>query len=183
LQEFINWTVDTIRQDNLLGSWLEERKYDWVPLMSQSAINILDKGRTVLVVTDNEFEWFMEYILSNINKKKLSRPLLPFYNFNTYYKNLDDLKNESDIELVKDMLEISFPNGYFFWYIGRSHHKRAILPKFTKKPFLWIMDEDLPNSFNLKTRDESLDMKLLQMYRLFDKTISAALYAQIDVSK
>ena len=183
MQEFLNWTVETIRHDNLLGSWLEERKYDWVPLMSQSTINIIDKGRTVLIVTDKEYEWFMHYILTNINKKKHNRPLLPFYDFNSYHTNLDDIKTENDIELIKDMLNISFPNGYFFWYIGRSQITRALLPKFSKKPLLWIMDEDLPNSFNLKTRDESLDMKLLQMYRLFDKTISAALFAQIDVSK
>ena len=183
MQEFINWTVDTIRQDNLLGSWLEERKYDWVPLMSQSTVNIIDKGKSVLIVTDKEYEWFMQYILSNINKKKLGRPFLPFYDFNSYYNDLDNIKTENDIELIKDMLNISFPNGYFFWYIGRSQIKRALLPKFSKKPLLWVMDEDLPNSFNLKTSDESLDMKLLQMYRLFDKTISAALFAQIDVLK
>ena len=183
MQEFINWTVDTIRQDVLLGSWFEERKYDWTPLVSQAVVNIFDKGKSVLIITDHDHEWFSKYILSNINKKKHGRPLLPFYDFNSYHTNLDGIKNESDIELVKDMLDISFPNGYFFWYIGRSQDKRAILPKFSKKPFLWVMDEDLPNSFNLKTTDESLDMKLLQMYRLFDKTISASLFAQIDVLK
>jgi len=183
LQEFINWTVNTIREDKLVGSWLEERKYDWVPLMSQTVVNVIESGKSVLIITDNDYEWFMQYILTNINKKKLSRPLLPFFDFNSYHSNLDEIKNESDIELMKDMLDISFPNGYFFWYIGKSQSKRAILPKFSKKPLLWIMNEDLPNSFNLKTTDESLDMKLLQMYRLFDKTISAALFAQIDVMK
>ena len=43
--------------------------------------------------------------------------------------------------------------GIFFWYIGKSQSKRAILPKFSKKPLLWIMNEDLPNSFNLKTTE------------------------------
>lgn len=182
MQEFINWTVDTIRQDSLLGSWLEERKYDWTPLISQSITNILDKGKSVLIVTDNDYEWFMKYILTNINKKTHGRPLLPFYEFNSFY-NIDNIKSDSDTELVKDMLSISFPNGYFIWYIGRSHHKRATIAKFSHKPLLWVMDEELPNSFNLKSGDEALDMRLLQMYRLFDKTISATLFAQVDVLK
>jgi hypothetical protein len=182
LQEFINWTVDTIRSDDLLGSWLEERKYDWTPLVAQSITNILDKGKSVLIVTDNDYEWFMKYILSNINKKNLGRPLLPFYDFNSFY-NIDNIKSENDIELIKDMLSISFPNGYFFWYIGKSHNKRSTIAKVSKKPLLWVMDEVLQNSFNLKSGDEALDMRLIQMYRLFDKTISASLFAQVDVLK
>ena len=114
MQEFINWTVNTIREDRLVGSWLEERKYDWVPLMSQTVVNVIESGKSVLIITDNDYEWFMQYILININKKKLSRPLLPFFDFNSYHSNLDEIKNESDIELIKDMLDISFPNGYFF---------------------------------------------------------------------
>lgn len=182
MQEFLNWTVDTIRQDKLLGSWLEERKYDWTPLISQSITNILDKGRSVLIITDNDFEWYKTYILSHINKKSHGRPLLPFYDFNSFY-NIDTVKSDNDVELIKDMLSISFPNGYFFWYIGKSQNKRSTLAKFSNKPLLWIMDEELSNSFNLKSTDESIDMKLLQMYRLFNKTIEAALFAQVDVLK
>jgi hypothetical protein len=183
LQEFINWTIETIREDRLLGSWLEESKYEWVPLVSKSVVNILDNGKSVLVLTDNEHHWFMQYILTHINNKKLGRPFLPFYDFNSFHNNIDSIKNEDDIQLIKDMLDISFPNGYFFWYIGRGNTKKATLAKFSKHPFLWIMDEEIPNSFILNTSDESLDMRLLQMYRLFDKTLSAALFAQIDVTK
>ena len=52
-----------------------------------------------------------------------------------------------------------------------------------KNSLLWILDEEIPNSFGLKSNDEALDMKLLQMYRLYDKTLSAVLFAQIDVEK
>lgn len=182
MQEFINWTVDTVRSHNYIGSWLEERKYDWTPLISQAVAGVIDKGKSVLIVTDNDYEWFMNYILSNINKKTHGRPLLPFYDFNTFY-SIDNIKTENDVELIKDMLSISFPKGYFFWYIGRSQHKRATIAKFSKKPLLWIMDEELPNSFNLKTSDPTLDQKLIQAYKLFDKTISASLFAQVDVLK
>ena len=183
MQEFINWTVDTIRHDKYLGSWIEERKYDWVPLISKSVHNLIEKEKSVLIITDKDFDWYMKYILTNINKSKHNRPLLPFYDFNSFNSDLDSIKTENDIELIKDMLDISFPKGYFFWYIGKSQSKRATLAKFSNKPLLWIMDEELPNSFVLRSNDESLDMKLLQMYRLFDKTLSAALFAEIDVLK
>lgn len=183
MQEFINWTVDTIREDRLLGSWLDERKFDWAPLISKSVTNIIDKGRSVLIITDQDHEWFTQYVISNINTSKNNRPFLPFYDFNRFNSNIDTIKTENDIELVKDMLNISFPNGYFFWYIGKSQSKRANLAKFSSKPLLWIMDEELPNSFILRSSDESLDFKLLQMYRLFDKTLSATLFAQVDVTK
>jgi len=183
LQEFTNWTVDTIRNDKLLGAWMEERKFDWLPLVSQSITNIIDKNKSVLIITDNENEWFMQYILSHINKKKLARPYFPFYSFTSFHSNIDNIKTENDIQLIHDMLDTSFPNGYFFWYIGKSSSKRATLAKISKQPFLWLMDEELSNSFYLDSNDEALDIRLLNMYRLFDKTLDATLCAQIDVQK
>lgn len=183
MQEFTNWTVDTIRSDRLLGAWMEERKFDWLPLVSQTVTNIIDKNKSVLIITDNEYEWFMKYILSNINKKKLSRPYFPFYAFTSFHSNIDSIKTENDIQLIHDMLDNSFPNGYFFWYIGKSQSKRATLAKISKQPFLWLMDEELSNSFYLDSSDEGLDIRLLNMYRLFDKTLDAVLCAQIDVLK
>ncbi len=183
MQEFLNWTIDTIREDKLVGSWLEERKYDWTPLVAKSVTNILSKEQSVLIITDNDRDWFGRYILSNINSSKNQRPLLPFYDFKSFNNNLSSLKNEHDIELLTDMLNISFPHGYYFWYIGRSNSPQAVIPKVFKKSLLWILDEKLPNSFSLKSNDEALDIKLLQMYRLYNKTLSAVLFAQIDVEK
>ena len=40
LQEFLNWTVDTIREDKLLSPWLEEKKFEWAPLVSKNITNI-----------------------------------------------------------------------------------------------------------------------------------------------
>ncbi len=183
MQEFTNWTVKTIREDRLITSWMEERKFDWIPLVSNTITNILDKGKTVLVVSDEPREWFLHYILLKINEDTSSRPLLPFLNFNDVAKMFNSMTNDRELELIKDMLEITFPNGYIFWYIGTSHNKKAILPKVSNNSFLWLLDEDVPNSFSLKSTDETLDMKLLQLYRLFDKTLSATLYAQIAVDK
>ena len=93
MQEFTNWTVDTIRSDKLLGAWLEERKFDWLPLVSQTITNIIDKSKSVLIITDDEHEWFMKYILTNINKKKLASPYFPFYAFDSFYSNIYIIKN------------------------------------------------------------------------------------------
>lgn len=79
------------------------------------------------------------------------------------------------------MLNISFPNGYCFWYIGRSQDIRANIPKISKNSFLWLLDEERQNAFNLRSNDEALDMKLLQMFRLYNKTLSATLFAQVNV--
>lgn len=181
LQEFLNWTVDTIREDKLLSPWLEEKKFEWSPLVSKNITNILDKSYSILIITDKEREWFLNYILSNINSSKLNRPFLPFYDFSSFYKNLDQIKSEDDISNIKDMLKISFPNGYCFWYIGKSQDNRSTLAKITKSSFLWIFDEERQGSINLKSNDDGLDMKLLQMFRLYNKTISAALFANINV--
>lgn len=183
MQEFLNWTVDTIREDRLISPWLEEKKYEWTPLVSKNIYNLLEKGFSIIVITDKEREWFLEYVLSNINSAKLNRPFLPFYNFNSFYKNTGSIKSEENISCIKDMLDISFPNGYCFWYIGKSQNSRANLPKVTKNSFLWLFDEEKQDAFNLRSNDEALDMKLLQMFRLYNKTISAALFAQINVDE
>ncbi len=182
MQEFLNWTIDAIREDKLISPWLEEKKYEWTPLVAKSVNNILNKNRSVIIITDKDREWFLEYILSNINHSKLNRPFLPFYDFKAFYKQIDNPKqSEEDISFIKDMLNISFPNGYSFWYIGRSQDIRANISKISKNSFLWLLDEERQDSFNLRSNDEALDMKLLQMFRLYNKTLSAALFGQISV--
>ncbi|MGA1931497.1 HobA family DNA replication regulator [Arcobacter sp. YIC-464] len=181
MQEFLNWTVDSIREDRLISPWLEEKKYEWTPLVSKNIVNLLEKGCSVIVLTDNEREWYLEYILTHINSPKLNRPFLPFYDFKSFYKYIDNIKSDDDIAYIKDMLNISFPNGYVFWYIGKSQDPRAIIPKVSKNSFLWLFDEEKQDAFNLRSTDEALDMKLLQMFRLYNKTVSAALFAQINV--
>ena len=183
MQEFTNWTVKTIREDKLIGSWMEERKFDWIPIVSKTISNIIDKNKSILVVTDEDRDWFLKYILNKINSNQNARPLLPFYDFNSFVQNSNRIGGENDIELLRDMLDISFPNGYIFWYIGRSQSKKAVLSKVSNNSFLWIFDENIQNSFNLKSTDETLDMKLLQLYRLFDKSLNAALFAEIEVDK
>jgi hypothetical protein len=183
MQEFTNWTVKTIREDRYIGSWMEEKKFDWIPIVSKTVTNIIDKNKSILIITDNERDWFLSYILNKINSSTNNRPMLPFFDFNSFVQNIDKLTSEKDIALVKDLLDISFPKGYIFWYIGRGQSKKSILPKVSKNSFLWLLDENRQNSFHFNSLDEALDMKLLQLYRLFDKTLDATLFAQIEVDK
>lgn len=181
MQEFLNWTVDTIREDRLISPWLEEKKFEWTPIVARNITNLLDKNFSIIVITDKDREWFLKYILSNVNSSKLNRPFLPFYDFRAIYGYIDSVKSDEDIINIKDMLRISFPNGYSFWYIGKSQDKRANIAKISKNSFLWLFDEEKQDAINLKSNDEALDMKLLQMFRLYNKTLSAALFAQINV--
>ena len=77
------------------------------------------------------------------------------------------------------MLNISFPNGYIFWYIGKGESKQSILPKYHANSFLWLIDETLPGSLTFNENDPTLDIKLLQMYKLFNKTLNAILFAEV----
>jgi len=43
------------------------------------------------------------------------------------------------------------------------------------------MDEEVENSFLLRSSDEMLDIKLLQLYKLFDRTLSQALFGELDL--
>jgi len=46
---------------------------------------------------------------------------------------------------------------------------------------LWIIDEEVENSFVVKSSDKNLDIKLLQLYKLFDATLEAVLFGELDL--
>lgn len=46
---------------------------------------------------------------------------------------------------------------------------------------MWLLDEQMQNSFYLSSADELLDVKLIQLYKLMEKTIDALLYAQVSI--
>jgi hypothetical protein len=181
MQEILNWTINTIRHESIVDStWLEEQKFEWTPLVVKSLKSLLDDNCTVLIITDNDRDWFGKYILSNINDFKNGRPNLPFYDFKSLLSKHSRINSQEDIQLIIDMLNISFPNGYIFWYIGKGESKESILPKYHSNSFLWLMDETLPGSLTFKENDDTLDIKLIQMYKLFNKTLNAILFAEIS---
>ena len=173
-------TLETIREDESCFSWMEEYRYEWAPL-AKSAVSQVLEGKTVLILTDEPHKWFGKYILNAVNDLRKSRPLLPFYQLAECFPSLQAIHSTQDVQLLEDMLDISYPNGYYIWYIGKGDHPYTKLACRSDDSFLWLMDEEVQNSFALRTLDPLLDIKLLQLYKLFDNTLSAALFGDLDL--
>ncbi len=84
------------------------------------------------------------------------------------------------IDMIDDMLSISYKDDYFFWYIGKGEDKRVDIAKRKDNSFLWILDEEFHNAFTMKSYDPQLDIKLLQLFTLFNISLSAVLFGEVD---
>ena len=180
MQQLLKWTLETIRDEESSFSWMEEYRYEWAPLVKSAVAQVVE-GKTVLVITDESHKWFGTYIVNGINDLNKNRPLLPFYQLTECFPNLQNIHTTQDIQLLEDMLDISYPSGYYIWYIGRGDHPYTKLAYRNDDNFLWVLDEEVQNSFALRSADPLLDIKLLQLYKLFDMTISAALFSDLDL--
>ncbi len=174
------WTLQTIRYDKSLMNWLEERRYDWLPLATDALKKIVN-GYSVLLLTDDEREWYRNYIVSSINKPAKNRPFIPIYDFEKLAPYIKNIQTNQEIDLLFDMLSISFGEQFFVWYIGKSTSSKVKIAKRNDESFLWIMDEDMQNNFTLKSYDELLDIKLLQLFRLFDKSLDVVMFSQVEL--
>lgn len=180
MRQFDQWTLETIREEKSAMSWFEEQRYKWIPQII-TAMDQIMLGRTIVLVTDHERRWFAHYIIETINKKLKERPLIPIVCLDALYPHLEKFNNQ-DTDILSDMLDISFKGEYFFWYIGRGgDEQKADIVKRTDHPLMWIMDENYPNALPLQSYDSHIDIKLLQLYRLFDKTLAAVLFGEINV--
>ncbi len=179
MQKFLKWTLDNIRKNGSVMSWMEEKRFEWVPLNISMLKNLLD-GHTILVVTDDDREWFCDYMLNDINKLSKNRPLLPFISLKSIYPSLNSIKTKDDIELLENLLYQTFPQGYIYFFIGKNNNIKMQIAKRKDDSFIWVMDEQLQNSFFLSSNDENLDIKLIQLYKLLDKSINALLFAEVD---
>ncbi|WP_241856086.1 HobA family DNA replication regulator [Sulfurimonas lithotrophica] len=181
IADFAQWSLDTIRNEGATFSWLEELRFEWTPATSLALEQILD-GKTIVLITDAKRRWFQEYILSNINSAKLERPPIPIINIDSLYRHYNDVSGGDMIDIIEDMVNLSLKGKYFFWYIGSGDDKRADIAKRKDNSYFWIFDEDYANSFNLKSYDKHLDIKLLQVYRLFELSLNGAMFGEVDVS-
>jgi hypothetical protein len=180
MQELLKWTLATIRKDGSMMSWMEEKRFEWTPLLHLMLQNLL-AGQTIIIITDDDREWFGKYALKKLNAEGKNRPLLPFVSIKTFFPNIRQLKSKDDIELLENMLSQSFSDGYMFFYIGKSTDIKIQLAKRHDDSFMWILDEHLQNSFYLSSRDDLLDIKLIQLFRLLDKSIDAVLFAEVNL--
>jgi hypothetical protein len=180
MQEFSSWTLDRIRDEGTSMSWMEERKYDWIPLAA-NAIDRLINAKTFLLVTDRKREWFSRYILGSLNQYDGSRPLLPIVSLGTVFPHLDSLKDEQEMDVLEDMLSLTYPDGYTYFYIGLGNDPRSQIVKRKNDSFMWLLDEKSQNSFYLDSKNENLDIQLIQLIQLFNKSIDAVLCSEVDM--
>ena len=180
MTDFLKWTLETIRADSSRMSWMEEKRFDWVPLTS-SAISSLLEGTTFIITTDKEREWFGKYLVESFNRPNKNRPLLPFFSFKSIFSSGMERMNKENIATIDDLLSISFANGYRYFYIGSSNDPKASLAKSRDDSLIWIMDEQLQNAFYMNSKDEYLDEKLIQLARLFDKSMDVALFGEVEL--
>jgi len=180
MQQLLEWTLQTIRSESSDFSWMEEFRFDWTPLVKNAVAKIVE-GQTVLILCDAPRRWFGRYIIDGINRPELQRPFLPFYQLHSIFPNLEQLETTQDYQLLEDMLEISFPGGWFLWYIGEGEDRLAKLAYRNEENFLWLFNGQIPGSFSLRRHDPLLDIKLLQLYKLFDRTLEAVLFNEIEL--
>ncbi len=181
MRTLLDWTLEAIREESSDFSWMEERRYTWTPLL-ESVLDRMLQGQTVLLLTDPRRQWFERYILNAINDPGGNRPFLPFQSLRGIFSDLPGLDNNLRITLMEDMLDIAYPNGYLLWYIGEGGHPYTKLAYRKENNFLWLINEEVSGSFLLRDSDPLMDIKLLQLYRLFDRSVDAVLYGQVELS-
>lgn len=181
MRQFDRWTLDAIRSEGASMSWFEEQRFEWIPQIA-SAMDQIMEGRTIVLVTDHERRWFSHYVTGAINKRIKERPMIPIIYLDGLYPHLDNLVDTEGMDTLSDMLDLAFKGEYFFWYIGKGGDElRSDIVKRTDNALMWIMDENYPNALSLRSYDPLIDIKLLQLYRLFDRTLASVLFGEIDV--
>jgi len=179
MQALLDWTLKAIREEETALSWMEEVRFDWVPIV-RSAVMKIAQGQTLLIVTDSKRRWFSRYIQDHINCKDKNRPFIPIYDMMSCFSASKNIKEKSEIEAMEDMFDISYPNGYFVWYIGDGGYSYSSFAYRNDENFLWLINEHTQNSISFRESDPNLDIKLIQLYKLFDKTMEAILYGEVD---
>ncbi len=178
--DFAQWSLDAIRDEDGALSWLEEQRFNWATTSSAALSQILE-GKTIIIITDEKRKWFENYILSSINSGRLDRPILPIVSVDSLYQHYNSINGGEMIDILDDMISLSYKENYLFWYIGSGDDKRSDIAKRRDNSYFWIFDEDFHNAFKLKSYDSYLDIKLLQLYRLFNASLNAAMFGEVDV--
>lgn len=169
--------IDLIRKKNY--KWMEERRLDFVPLLSVFLHQILD-GKSVIIITDEKRKWYGEYLINKINNFSEFKPqFFPFYILENLVPQIKTAKHPEDFDMIEDMLNVSF-NDYIFWYIGQE---TPVLKFARRKPesFYWIMDNDLSKNFYLKSTDTYLDNKLLHLADMVNESLNAAVFGEVEI--
>lgn len=177
MSDFLSFTLENIRNSGSHYSWMENRRLEWAPLMA-ARLKFLLEGKTFVLICDEARSWYEEYFLKNVNSKP-GRPMVPFISLGQIRKKSP--KNNDEIALLNDLLDLTFPDGFIYFYIGVANDPYAYLAKSKDDSLLWLFDEQLQNSFYLNSKDKDLDIKLITLYQLFDKSLEAILFSKISL--
>jgi hypothetical protein len=177
MEEYLAWILERIRQDESLDSWLEEIRFDFARTTINTLASIED-GVSILVCSDTEYNWFVKYVTSKINSN-YNEPFIPFIDFNNFFPNFDNLFSIEQYQQLSDMLDISFPNGYIFWYIGDAKSKYFKFTNTKDNSLLWLNEEHSTSGIYFE-KDDLIDKKLLDGYNLFYQSIMAKIYGEIE---
>ena len=181
MHDFAQWSLDAIREEGGSLSWLEEYRFEWSKTTAFALSQILN-GKSVILITDEKRKWLENYILTSINSIEVDRPLVPIVSIDSLYPHYNNLSGGEMIDFVEDMISQSFKDDFFFWYIGKGDDKRSDIAKRKDESYFWIFDEDFNNAFTLKSYDSSLDIKLLQLFKLFNASLNATMFGEVDAS-
>ncbi|WP_428737723.1 HobA family DNA replication regulator [Sulfurimonas sp.] len=181
MSDFAQWSLDAIRQEGGALSWLEEQRFEWSKTTALALEQILS-GKTIVLITDKKRKWLERYIIDSLNSIGFERPLIPIVTIDAVYPHFNNISGGEMIDMVDDLVSLSYKNEHFYWYIGKGDDKRSDIAKRKDNSYFWIFDEDFNNAFTLKSYDTMLDMKLLQLYRLFDASLNAAMFGEVDAS-
>jgi len=169
--------IDLIRKKNY--KWMEERRLDFVPLLSVFLNQVLD-GKSVFIITDNNRKWYGKYLLGKINNFNEFKPqFFPFYILEDIVPQINYARHPEDFDMIEDMLNVSFER-YVFWYIGQE----TPLLKFARRrpeSFYWIMDTDLSKNFYLKSTDTFLDVKLINLCDIVNESLNAVIFNEVEI--
>ncbi len=180
MQTFMKWMLETIRAEGAMCNWVEESRFEWTASTMQAVSQIVE-GKTVIVITDRKREWFSHYISASINQLSKDRPPIPVMRLERIYPEFDDMLGAGAVDMFLDLLSLSFGENYFFWYIGNGNDARSEIAKRSDRSCLWLFDESFGHAMQLRSYDPILDIKLMQLYRLFDLSLNAVLFGEVSV--
>jgi len=182
MQSFMKWMLETIRAEGASFNWVEEHRFEWTA-STALAVNQIVAGKTIVLVTDRKRKWFQHYISTTINQLSNDRPMIPLISLDRIYPEFDQMTSGDAMKMLSDMLELSFGGNYFFWYVGKGNDPRSEIAKREDSSVLWLLDEDFGHAMKLRSYDPYLDMKMMQLYRLFELSLNAVLFGEVDADE
>lgn len=171
---FANWTLELVRKDGIAMGWFEERRFDWCQIAYRFARDVIG-GNTIVICSDLQKKWFCEYAVQTINANT-DRPLIPIVSLESMLPKDINI----DLTLVEDMLNVAFSDKYTIWYIGHSNHKLVKLATNHQSNFIWAFDGNLHTAFNMRSDDINSGIKLLQLFKILNKTIDLIMFDEMN---